>query len=260
MLTDRIQIISGCLLILLLLNTVNAEIKSIEDAEKLINKYSQQISENKNNATLYLARADLYFKIRKFGSAVEDYTHAINRDKSLDKAWFGRGMANGRMGFIKEGIADLTVYIQRNPADSTAYTKRGVRYLWLGEKDNAQKDLLKAIALNKDNAEAHDDLGVVYAQKNDYKSAIKHFSQTITIDPSYQKGHHNLAMALFLTENDIGALVSVNRSLELKMTRDSLLLKSSILEALGRVTEAIELKDEAMFIPESNWSERATIK
>ena len=73
------------ILILLFLNTVNAEIESIEDAEKLIKNYSHQISKNKNNAALYLARGDLYFKIRNFESAVEDYTQAINQDKNLDK-------------------------------------------------------------------------------------------------------------------------------------------------------------------------------
>lgn len=251
---------SGIFFFLLSFNTVYAEIATIEEAEKFIEQYSEQIDANRNNAKLYMLRGDVYFQTKDFESAVEDYTKAISLDKGLDKAWFGRGMAYGRMGYIKEGIADLTVYIKRNPRDSVAYTKRGVRYLWIGDKDNAEQDLLKAIELNMDNAEAHDDLGVVYAQKDEYKKAIKHFSRTVAIDPSYQKGHHNLAMALYLTENDIGALLSVDRALELKQTRDALLLKSKILEALGRTAEASSLAEEAMFIPEGNWSERAPVR
>lgn len=248
------------LFILLFFNTAQANDMSMESAVKHVNKLSEKIKLDADNAKLYLERANIYFQMRDFDSAVADYTHSIKLDDSLDKAWFGRGMALGRQGFIQKGIYDLSVYIKRNPNDSVAYTKRGVRYLWLGDKDNAQIDLLNAIKINNNNAEAHDDLGVVYAQKGDYKTAIQHFSKTIDIDPSYQKGYHNLSMSLFVMENDIGALLNVNKSIELKKTRDSVLLKSTILKAMGKIEEAQALADEADFIPETNWSERAVIR
>ncbi|MFK5915188.1 MAG: tetratricopeptide repeat protein [Woeseiaceae bacterium] len=232
----------------------------MELAEKNIKVLSAKINANDTNANLYLSRADIYFQLRNFDNAVEDYTQAIKLDNALDKAWFGRGMALGRQGFIAKGIYNLSVYIKRNPNDSVAYTKRGVRYLWLGDKDNAELDLLQAIKIDAKNAEAHDDLGVVYAQKGDYKKAIQHFSKTIRLDPSYQKGYHNLAMSLFVMENDVGALLNINKSLELKKTRDSVLLKSTILKAMGNIEEAQALADEADFIPETNWSERAVIR
>ncbi len=114
----------------------------------------------------YILRGDIYFLIHEFDSAEEDYTEAISLNDKLDAAYYGRGMARGRQGFIKEGIADLTVYIKRNPDSSMAYTKRGVRYIWLGDKENAFKDLSKAVELDSENAEAHDDLGVVLAQNS----------------------------------------------------------------------------------------------
>ncbi len=170
-------------------------------------------------------------------------------------------MAQGRRGYIKEGIADLSVYLKRNPNDSKAFTKRGVRYLWLGDQKNALQDLRKAIKLKPDNAEAHDDLGVVFAQMGNYKKAIKHFRNTVSLDPSYQKGHHNLAMALYITENDRMALDSVNKSLSLKPdSRDSMLLKSRILTAMGQSAEAKRIENEAMFLPGPNWHESAPIK
>ena len=233
---------------------------TLESAEKRVEFLSDEIASNINDANLYLARADIYFQLRSFDSAVEDYTKAIKLDDALDKAWFGRGMALGRKGFIQKGIYDISVYIKRNPNSSMAYTKRGVRYLWLGDKDSAEHDFIKAIEIDDKNAEAHDDLGVVYAQKGDYKKAIKHFSKTISLDASYQKGYHNLAMSLFVMENDMGALINVNKSIELKKTRDSILLKSTILKAMGKTEEAQTLAEEADFIPETNWSERAVIR
>jgi len=248
--------------ILFIMNfALHAEISSVEDTEKNIQNITQKINKNNVEASLYISRGNLYFSVHDFDSAVEDFSTAIEIDKTLDEAWFGRGMANARMGFISEGISDLTVYLQRNPNDSNALTKRGVRYLWKGDKKNAQDDLQRAIKIDPNNAEAHDDLGVVLSQLGNYKSAIDHFNTTIQIDPSYQKAHHNLAMALYITENDLMALASVNNSLALKPdSRGSLLLKSKILTALGRHTEAKNIEDEAIFLPEANWSESAPIK
>jgi tetratricopeptide (TPR) repeat protein len=233
----------------------------MDDAEKRIDAVSEQIDKNNKDASLYVQRGELYFDMHEFYNAVEDFSQAIKLDASLDAAWFGRGMAQGRMGFINEGIADLSVYIERNPDDSKALTKRGVRYLWKGDRSNAQADLQKAIRIDPDNAEAHDDLGVVLSQMGDYRQAIEHFTTTTRIDPGYQKAHHNLAMALYITENDLMALASVDRSLALKPdSRGSLLLKSKILTAMGRHAEAKRLEDEAIFLPEANWSESAPIR
>ncbi len=249
------------LTLLSFLPTVQADISSAEEAQKLIDSISQQIAKNRQNAELYIKRGDLYFLTHDFDNAVDDYSLAIKLAPSLDAAWYGRGMAQGRRGYIKEGIADLSVYLKKNPMDSKAFTKRGVRYLWNGEKENALQDLRKAIELNPNNAEAHDDLGVVFAQMGNYKQAIKHFRTTVSIEPSYQKGHHNLAMALYITENDIMALNSVNKSLQLKPeSRDSMILKSRILVAMGQHVEAKRIENEAEFLPAPNWHESAPIK
>lgn len=258
---NRVKVIQICGFILLILPAiVQAEVNSIDEAQKQIDSISNLIDKNRKDATLYVKRGELYFLTHDFDSAVEDFTMAIKLDTSMDDAWFGRGMARGRMGYIDDGITDLSVYIKRNPNNSMAFTKRGVRYLWKGDKINAQRDLEKAIRINPNNAEAHDDLGIILAQNGDHKQAIEHFSKTVSIDPTYQKGHHNLAIALYITENDIAALVSVDKSLALKPdSRDSMLLKSKILAALGRHVEAKQLEDEGMFLPEANWSERALI-
>ncbi|MFW2437761.1 MAG: tetratricopeptide repeat protein [Arenicellales bacterium] len=237
-------------------------ISTSEEAEKIIDDLSLKIEKSPGEAELYISRGDTYFLIHEFDSAEEDYSKALSINDDLDAAYYGRGMTRGRQGFVKEGIADLSVFIKRNPDSSLAYTKRGVRYIWLGDKENAFKDLSKAIKLNPDNAEAHDDLGVVLAQKGEFTKAIEHFRTTVTLDPTYQKGYHNLAIALFITGNDSSALISVNNSLSLAPNfRDSMLLKANILEAMGMVDEAVQLKEDAEFLPQSgDWTEHAPLQ
>lgn len=236
-------------------------IDSQEEAQRLIAVYTHRLEKNPADVDSMTKLGNLYFILRKFDLAIENYDRALEIDNHNDAAYFGRGMALGRSGFVKKGIKDLSVYIEHHPSSSLAYTKRGVRYLWIDEESNAMQDFNRAIKLNPKNAEAHDDLGVIYAKQQKYAEAIKHFSTTIRLDPSYQKAYHNLAMAYFLIEQDDLALDAVNKALALNpQSRNSLILKAEILTVLGRVQEADALRDEAGFLPEGNWSESISIQ
>ena len=234
------------------------------DAEAMqdrVDAVSRQIRARPDAAELYVQRGEAYFKLREFDKAIDDYSTAIRLDDRQDDAWFGRGMAYGRSGEIDKGIADLGVYIQRHPKSSLAHTKRGVRYLWKGDEANAEKDLAEAIALDPRNAEAHDDLGVIRARRGDYDKAAEHFNMTIRHDPTYQKAYHNLAMVYYLINREPQALTAVNVSLKLAPEdRNALLLKSKILESLGRHDEARRVREEAEFLPAGNWSEQMPVQ
>lgn len=230
----------------------------IELAMELI---SNRIIKQPNNANLYLERGQLLFQLHDFEKAIHDFNSALSIDNSLQQAYFERGMALARNGQIEEGIKDLSYFIKYNPKSSLAYTKRGVRYIWANKLQLAKKDLMFAVKLNNKNSEAHDDLGVLYAQGNNLDDAIKHFSLAIQYDPTYQKAYHNLAMAYILKKRPVQALSAVNKSLMLDNdSRNSLLLKSEILSALGREKESKAIMKKAEFLPEGNWSERFNVQ
>ncbi|HEC11700.1 MAG TPA: tetratricopeptide repeat protein [Acidiferrobacteraceae bacterium] len=234
---------------------------SREQAETLLTRYSQNLAQHPNQASVHVQRGNIHFLMHDFDSAIWDFSKALDLDSTMDLAYFGRGMAHGRNGEIDAGINDLTVYIKRHPDSSLAFTKRGVRYLWKGDRMQARADLSKAVALNPRNAEAHDDLGVVYALDEKPAKAIQHFRTTIKIDPSYQKAYHNLAMAYFITGNGAVALPVVDQALAMRPNdRNALLLKAQVLDSLGRAGEAKMARDEAEFLPEGNWSERISIQ
>ncbi len=226
-----------------------------------VSSFTKKIKQQSENPALYVQRGELYFQLHEFEKAIEDFNMSLQLDNSFYKAYFWRGMALARNGQIEEGINDLTKYIKHNPGDSRAYTKRGVRYIWAGKLNKAQKDLLAAIKLDNKNSEAHDDLGVIYAQQKKFDAALKHFSFAIQYDPTYQKAYHNQAMTYILTNAPQQALLATNKSLLLDSnSRNSLMLKSEILIALGKHKEAETVIKKAEFLPEGNWSERLNIK
>ena len=235
---------------------VTPDVEAVQ-IERYIKDLNEKIMANSNNDGLYIERGTAYFILHNFDEAIADYSQAMRVNPENAMAYFGRGLVLGRIGHIKDGINDIGVYIKKNPASSMAYTKRGVRYIWLGDLENAEKDLSKAVELDKHNAEARDDLGVIYAQRGEMEKAIQLFTTTIRIDPRYLKGHHNLAMALYMNGKRDKALISIDNALLLNPNeKNSLMLKSEILDALGRSEEAEKIRSVAEFLPDGNWSEQ----
>ncbi|MHB1084241.1 MAG: tetratricopeptide repeat protein [Thiobacillus sp.] len=240
---------------------VHAEFNTREAALAALEKYNSLIASEPNFAVLYTLRGDAYYDLDDLHGATENYTAAIKLDDRQDNAYFGRGMALGRMGRVDEGIADLDVFIQRHPDSSVAYTKRGVRNIWRNNLLEAERDLTRAIEIDPANAEAHDDLGVVYAQHNRIRQAAQHFSTAIQLDPHYQKAYHNLAISFYMTDLNQEALEIIDAGLLLDPNnRSSLLLKSAILQKLGRAAEAKTIEERAEFLPEGSWTERTEIR
>lgn len=239
---------------------LNQAFNAEQVSEQKLIQINKAISASANTAKLLVERGNLYFSRHEFELAVKDFDLALRQAPDLYTAYFGRGMAKGRMGLIQAGIDDLTIYLKKYPQSSLAYTKRGVRYIWLGDTQRAQRDLQKAIALDPRNAEARDDLGVIYASKNQLVKAVEQFSEVIKIDPSYQKGFHNLAMAQHLSGNSSQALRYINQALKISPdSKNSLLLKVEILTKLNKHEEAKTLLERAEYLPDGNWSEQFSI-
>lgn len=246
--------------LLLSASYARAEFETREEALAALDKYSRLIEAEPGYAPFHALRGDAYYALNDLYGAAQSYSAAIRLDDRQDKAYFGRGMALGRMGLVDEGIADLDVYLQRNPDSSVAYTKRGVRNIWRNNLAAAERDLMRAIELDPANAEAHDDLGVVHAKHRRLKQAAHHFSTAIKLDPAYQKAYHNLAIVFYMTGQYAESLQIVDAGLQLDANnRNSVMLKSAILQAMGRTAEARAAAERAEFLPENNWSEQSAM-
>jgi Flp pilus assembly protein TadD len=253
-----IRLTTLCLTILSLASGAGAATR--DEVEAQIAALDRRIAAEPARAELLTQRGDLRYLQDDLQRAVEDFSAAIKLDKRQDRAWFGRGMALGRMGRIDESIADLDVYIKRHQRDSVALTKRGVRNIWRNNLADAERDLTRAVKVDPKNAEAHDDLGVVYAKTHRLAEAAEHFATTIQLDPSYQKAYHNLAICYHAIGQFESALKVVDAGLTLAAeNRPSLTLKAAILKAMGRTKEAQEIAEQVEFLPQDNWTERSAI-
>jgi len=253
--------------ILALAGTAHADLATLDQAgdpaalRQEVEQLSVAMRGDSDPAQRHLQRGFAYFKLHEFEAAIADFDRALALDPALADAYFGRGMAYGRAGNLDRAVSDLSEYISRNPKSSLGHTKRGIRYLWKGSVEDAERDFRKALELDPANAEAHDDLGVILAQRGEYDEATQHFSACIKYDPTYQKAYHNFALVCYLLGRDEQGLKLVDHSLRLRpLARDSMLLKAEFLDRLGRKEDARSVREEAEFLPEGNWSERATVQ
>jgi Tfp pilus assembly protein PilF len=98
------------------------------------------------------------------------------------------------------------------------------------------------------------------AQQGKLNEAVSHFLKTIRYEPNYQKAYHNLALTYYMYGNNQAALEVVDKALQLSPdSKNTLLLKSEILKSLGQSELAEQIREEAQFLPDGNWSESAPI-
>lgn len=231
-----------------------------EEALLAIQATSRSASEQPANSAAYVQRGNAYFYLRNYTRALAQFDRALEIDPDAHLALFGRGMALGRAGDIEGGVNALTDYLAQHPRSSLAYTKRGIRLLWLQDLDRARSDFERAIELDASNAEAHDDLGVVHARHGDLRAAERLFKQAIALEPGYQKAFHNLALAYYLGDRIELALQVIDDALSLQPdSRDSVMLKAVIKDAMGEADEAAALKEHARTLSPRDWSERSSV-
>jgi len=87
-----------------------------------------------------------------YGSAIKDYTRAIQIDPSFTFSIFNRANAYAKSKQLKKALVDYDWVIQLDPNFKEAYYNRGLVYLILENKDLAYEDLSLAGELGLPNA------------------------------------------------------------------------------------------------------------
>ena len=138
------------------------------------NKTSSIKNEDKNNLTTesnsldqysineLFKKADTLFYGARYKSAIKIYDEIINRDSTLNKAYF----------------------------------KRAYIYLNTSQFIKAEADIEKSLSINNLDPEALNIRGLINWSKNYYSEAYKNFKNAIELNPNYSKSYRRLASLL----------------------------------------------------------------
>ncbi len=142
---------------------------NLEEHEGAVNDFTKAININPNHADAYYRRGLAYYGLGKayssleeyygelpntrssleqYQEAVNDFTKAIKINPNHADAYYGRGLANTRLGRFERGVADYTKAININPNHAGAYYERGFSYfLIMAKYQQAQEDVEKSAQL-----------------------------------------------------------------------------------------------------------------
>ncbi|NJK28327.1 MAG: tetratricopeptide repeat protein, partial [Coleofasciculaceae cyanobacterium SM2_3_26] len=120
-----------------------------------------------------------------YPTAIEAFTHAIQRSEHVTAAYGDRCLAHLQLEAFHEAIADCTQAIERNANTSDnnttqnaeAYLNRGLAWYRLGEFPAAIADYRQALQLHPHDGRTHYNLGLAHFALEAYAEAIAHYDR-----------------------------------------------------------------------------------
>lgn len=111
-------------------------------------KIESLLQTNDKRPDLYYNRGWLHSYKGNLQMAIEDYSKAIELDKSDGDAYFNRGLILAKMGKYEEALRDFSDVIQLQVMTVESYCNRGNIYFETGKMDLALKEYNKALNLD----------------------------------------------------------------------------------------------------------------
>jgi tetratricopeptide (TPR) repeat protein len=129
-----------------------------------------------------LVKKDLY------NEAIRYYTRALEKDNSLTKAYFNRGIAYFDKRQYEKSIQDMTSVLEdERMVDAIPYFFRGTAYAHLRMPDQALADLSRSIELNPNVSESFKNRGLVYEMRQEYERALVDYDIAFQLNPANRK-------------------------------------------------------------------------
>jgi WD40 repeat protein/Flp pilus assembly protein TadD len=112
-----------------------------------VEKRSQTIVRNPNDAEAYFQRGRLYLLLKEFPKARNDFNRVIALKADHFEAHHHRGHAHEGLGQAQKAIDDFSSALKGQPQNAHLYHVRGRNYLLLGDHAKAVEDLNRALEL-----------------------------------------------------------------------------------------------------------------
>lgn len=155
----------------------------------VIEKYTNAISDNPNDAIAYCLRGQVYTLRGQYDLAVYDFDKSIEINPKYVYAFYMRGAMYEKKGNIKSAIKDFNRAIEINPRYEHPYISLGLLYTNSGQYDLAiaiYKKELEFISKEPIQYEVYYRLARAYEYKGSYSDAIDVYRKFIQETTSIQ--------------------------------------------------------------------------
>ena len=199
--------------------TLNSEIHRLCDlfsqgsVKEVLTQVNQLLKRFPDATALHIIAGDANTKLKRFDTAIENYTKAI----------------------------DL------KPDFAVSHFNLGVVFQDKGDSKAALQSYRKAVILNPNYLEAHYNIGSILHDSGDFKAAIESYEKILAIDPNYSKAHNNMGTALKDKDEPEAAMKCFEKAIQINPNyAEALKNKGLCLKSQGRLSESLIAFNEAL--------------
>jgi len=146
------------------------------------------------NASELVKLGDEFMKLRNWVIALRYFEQAIEVDKDLAYAWYGKGLCLCQLGRYDEGLSALDRALFFEPKNKDYLYVKGVCLEWKGKDFYPEAELYykKVAELAPQNSQIHNKLGTLYMQMGMFREAVEELQKAISLAPDYFPPYNNL--------------------------------------------------------------------
>lgn len=183
-----------------------------------------------------------YFRLKRYDVALEEFNTALERSATYALAYNGLGLVYAALGEKARAEAAFKRAIQLQPANSESHNNYGRFLCDQGQYDASQKEFLLAVKnpLYKTPQIALYNAGVCALRAQQKPQAEHYFYQALQVDPLAHASAYQLANLQFARGEAQLALNTVQNSVNVAPTPESLFLAV-------RICRSLQLADDANY-------------
>ena len=150
----------------------DAHAKAIREWNASIQKHTEAIEADKNDAQAYYKRGLAYVENCEWRKALKDFNNVIRLDRKYAAAYFNRAECYNRIGQLTKSLNDYAMAISLNPNMTGAYKKRSHIHNALGDTEKEIADIEKVLELSPKEPFMIQMLGELCEKTGNYERAV----------------------------------------------------------------------------------------
>lgn len=159
------------------------------------------------SAVAFFNRGNAYYRRGYLDKAFADYTKALELKPNSAGTYFNLGLVYYNQGELDNAIANYDKALEITPNSAEIYNNRGAAYYHKGDINRAVIDYNTALELKPDMADVYNDRGNAYADQGDTDKAIADYTVALKIEPHSAEVYYNRGVA-YKNKGDIDLAIA----------------------------------------------------
>ena len=184
---------------------INEQIKSLENL----------IRADPKNFINYFYLGDIYRKIKKYDSALNNYQKSIQLNNKFPEGFNNLANIYREIKDTKNSILFFKKAIELNPNYINAIYNLGVVYFEVEKYDESSNCFKRVLEISPKHLASLNNLGLLFKKIKYYEEALKCFEKVINIDINFLKAYNNIGTISLELGNIKNAILNYKKVLQL---------------------------------------------